>query len=288
MCSQVFSNFTTYIPNNNIGVPYASTVKVIPSVSINEVSSGSERAVNEKTVGMAALLQSIALCIQKGSQWFARQLESGKEFTSAENVKLIAQNMVKEHKLGRVTVDYISDLNKAKYAGSNLASEIEIVAKGKNAFYSDIHKLAVAPASKPSLILHELGHASNSKKLFTQLLQKSRRYAVSAPMILLFASRILGRDKDNKPNFIERNAGILGFAAFLPTIIEEGLASLKGIKAVKAVPQNILKGGLNTSILKRNYLLALCTYILGGVGLGIASKQTILENSTTNSRLTSK
>ena len=64
MCSQVFSNFTTYIPNN-IGVPYASTVKVIPSVSINEVSSGSDRTVNEKTVGMAALLQSIALCIQK-------------------------------------------------------------------------------------------------------------------------------------------------------------------------------------------------------------------------------
>lgn len=282
MCSQVFSNFTTYIPNTNYHVSSAKPAVVIPSVSLNEVDVDASRPVDEKTVGMAALLQSIALFIQKGSNWFARKLESGKEFTSAENVKLIAENMVKKHKLGTVMVDYISDLNKTKYAGSDLASEIEVVAKGKNAFYSDAHKLAVAPASKPSLILHELGHASNSKNLFTQLLQKSRRYAVSAPMILLFASRLLGRDKDNKPNFIERNAGILGFTAFLPTIIEEGMASFKGIKAIKDVPANLLKGSLDKGVLKRNYLLALCTYILGGIGLGIASKQTILENSSSN------
>lgn len=280
MCSQVFSSFTTYTPINNFSFAVPKSNSVVPAVSIGEAIETKNRPVDEKTVGMAALLQSIALFIQKGSQWFARQLEAGKEFTSADNVKLIAENMVNDHKLRRVTVDYISDLNKGKYAGSELANEIEVVAKGKNAFYSDVHKLAVAPASKPSLILHELGHASNSKKFFTQLLQQSRKYAVYAPMILLFASRLLGRKQEDKPNFIERNAGILGFTAFLPTIIEEAMASIKGIKAVKAVPKNLLKGAVNTNILKRNYFLALCTYILGGVGLGIASKQTILENST--------
>ena len=98
-------------------------------------------------------------------------------------------------------------------------------------------------------------------------------------MALLLASKVIGKPQDGDKNFIERNAGVLGFAAFLPTIIEEGAASLKGINAVKHVPRNLFEGALNTNILKRNYLCALATYILAGVGLGVASKQTIIENS---------
>jgi len=119
-----------------------------------------------------------------------------------------------------------------------------------------------------------------------QILQKSRKYAMAAPMALLALSKFVGRKDENKPNFIERNAGILGFSAFLPTIIEEGMASLKGIKAISKTPKELLKGAVNSGILKRNYLLALGTYVLAGIGLGVASKQAILENSTLNNRLT--
>lgn len=232
-----------------------------------------------KTVGLAAMLQALAIGIQKGSQWFAKKLEAGKEFTSSENVHKIANSMIKRNNL-KVTVDYITPQNRERYASNPaLYNELDAVAKGQNAFYADQYKLAVAPKSKPSLILHELGHATNTKNPILKLLQKSRRYAVYAPMALLLASKVIGKPQDGDKNFIERNAGVLGFAAFLPTIIEEGAASLKGINAVKHVPRNLLEGALNTNILKRNYLCALATYILAGVGLGIASKQTIIENS---------
>ena len=232
-----------------------------------------------KTVGLAAMLQALAIGIQKGSQWFAKKLEAGKEFTSAENVHKIADSMIKRNNLN-VTVDYITPQNRARYASNpSLYNELDAVAKGQNAFYADQYKLAVAPKSKPSLILHELGHATNTKNSILKLLQKSRRYSVYAPIALLLASKAIGKKENGEKNFIEKNAGVLGFTAFLPTIIEEAAASLKGINAVKKVPKNLLKGALNTNILKRNYLCALATYILAGVGLGIASKQTIIENS---------
>ena len=265
-----YSNYTGYYP-------YWQGQPVVVSSSIESENNAADKAA--KTVGLAALLQTLAFGIQKGSQWFAKKLEAGKEFTSSENVEKIANNMIKRNNLD-VTVDYITPANRERYrVNPALYNELDAVAQGKNAFYTDQFKLAVAPKSKPSLILHELGHASNSKNFLLKMLQKSRRYAMYAPMALLFASKIIGKPENKDKNFIERNAGALGFAAFLPTIIEEGAASIKGINAVNKVPKNLLKGALNTNILKRNYLFALATYILAGVGLGIASKQTIIENS---------
>ena len=63
---------------------------------------------------------------------------------------------------------------------------------------------------------------------------------------------------------------MIGFSAFLPTIIEEGMASLRGIKAAK-----VLGNKANLNVLKRNYGLAWGTYVLAGVGLGLAAKQSV-------------
>ena len=228
-----------------------------------------------KTAGLAGLLQVIALGLNKASQWFATKLAAGKEFTSAANVHHVANEMVRQNNLN-VNIGYINDANKFSYAQCyNLGNELEAVAKGQNAFFADKIKLAVAPEHKPSLILHELGHAINAKSKFTKLLQNSRRYAPFAPTAILVANGLFSNKNDGKKSFIERNAGLLGFAAFLPTIIEEGLASFRGVKAAKKVLNN--PAGLN--ILKKNYLLALSTYILAGIGLGVASKQAVLEDS---------
>ena len=78
--------------------------------------------------------------------------------------------------------------------------------------------------------------------------------------------------KDDKPNFIERNAGLIGFASFLPTIAEEGIASLRGLKYAKKLK------GVNLSPLKRNYFFAWMTYVIAGLGLGVAAKQALLSN----------
>lgn len=274
-----FSIYNQYPYSNSSSMPYWRGEYYSPEYTEYNDSSGVSGDM-AKTAGLAAFLQTMAIALQKGSQWFAKKLEAGQEFTSGENVKKIADKMLIDNNMRDVTVDYISDANKHHYMRNipQLANDIEVVAKGQNAFYTDELKLAVAPKSKPSLILHELGHAGNAKNWFLKLLQKSRKYAMGAPTALLIASNVLGKDKDGNDNFIARNAGKLGFIAFLPTIIEEAAASIRGIKAIDKVPQNLLNGPLNKSILKRNYFCALATYIIAGLGLGIASKQTILEN----------
>lgn len=225
-----------------------------------------------KTVATAGVLQGVAMLLQKVSAWFGAKLMQGKEFTSAENVKKVAQSMVNNNGLN-VKVDYIDAKNILSYK-PEFRPMLEQVAKGQNAFYADSLKLAVAPKSKPSLILHELGHAINATKgKFMRFLQKSRGFVAAVPTALLLANGLFKRE-DKKPNFIERNAGLIGFSAFLPTIIEEGLASLRGIKAAK----NTLGKSVKLGALKRNYFFAWMTYVLAGVGLGVAAKLSFLEN----------
>ena len=226
----------------------------------------------EKTVLTAGLLQAFALFLHKASEWCGNKLMQGKEFTNGENVKQIAQNMVKKNKLN-VDVDFIDANNINKYP-KVLQEALKPVARGENAFYTDQFKLAVAPKNKPSLILHELGHAINAHKgKFLKFLQKSRMFVSAVPTALLMLNGLSKQD-DNKPSFIERNAGKIGFAAFLPTIVEEGLASIRGVKAAKAT----LGNSVNLKPLKRNYFFAWLTYLIAGIGLGIAAKQSVIEN----------
>ena len=225
-----------------------------------------------KTLVTAGLLQAFAMFLQKASQWCGNKLMQGKEFTTAANIHKTAQNMVKNNKLN-VTVDFIDSKNINNY-GEGLREALKPVARGENAFYTDQLKLAVAPKSKPSLILHELGHAINAHKgKFLRFLQKSRGYAAAVPTALLLLNGLFRRD-DNKPNFVEKNAGIIGFAAFLPTIAEEGLASIRGVKAARQT----LGKSVNLAPLKRNYFFAWLTYVIAGIGLGVAAKQSMLEN----------
>lgn len=247
-----------------------------------------------KALTMAALLQACALGIQKISKVLSQKLMAGKEYTSSENVHKVAEYMKNKNNL-KVDVHYINDANKNTIANLyDLGNSLNVVARGENAFYVDkLHisnqarsmglnsKIAVAPHNKPSLILHELGHGINATKWFTKLLQKARPFAYSVPTAMLLASKIAGSNEDGKGNFVTRNAGVLGFCASLPTIIEEAIASYRGIKAAKiANLKGITKGPINLSLLKRNYALALGTYILGGIGLGIASKLTVLEHNS--------
>lgn len=229
-----------------------------------------------KTTVAAGVLQAIALGLHKASEWCSQKLMQGKEFTSAENIEKVAGKMVNDNKLN-VDVGFIGPSDVPSYAkkyGTGLAKELEVVASGQNAFYHDGLKLAVAPKSKPSLILHELGHAINARKgKFLRFLQKSRMFASAAPTALLMLDGIFHK-RDDKPNFIERNAGILGFMSFLPTIIEEGLASIRGVKAAKGV----LGKAVNLKALKRNYIFAWSTYLLAGIGLGVAAKQAFVQN----------
>ncbi|MEI8377381.1 MAG: hypothetical protein WCF95_02475 [bacterium] len=268
-----YQNFNSY--NNYPSVRNNAT---FGRQNMEEDNSVQNFAISAGGLGVASLL------LQRASKYLGDQLMAGKEFTSPENVKKVADNMVKDAALKDVLVEYIDHSNKGKF-GRDMAQALEPVAQGQNAFYLDrpiLHegkkvKLAVAPEAKPSLMLHELGHAVNSSKgKFMQFLQKSRGWAMGIPTALLVLNGLMGKDKDGKKNFVEKNAGLIGFGAFLPTIIEEGMASLRGIKA--AAKANLGKSA-NLNVLKRNYALAWGTYVLAGIGLGVAAKQSVISSN---------
>ena len=236
------------------------------------------------TVAKAGLLQVMAVLLTKVSGWCGQKLMQGKEFTSADNVNKIADEMLTSNNLkGKVAVEYIDNrnvksiINKIKSTkGVDMSNDLNTVARGANAFYADGLKLAVAPKSKPSLILHELGHAITAHKgKFMKFLQKSRIYAASVPTALLVLNGMT-KKTSGEESFIEKHAGKIGFCAFLPTIIEEGLASWRGIKAAEHVKKTV--SNLDLKPLKRNYAFAWMTYVIAGLGLGVAAKQSILEN----------
>ncbi len=237
-----------------------------------------------KAVATAGILQGAAILLQKLSQWCGNKLMQGKEFTNSENVKKIASKMLFDNGLSnKISVEYIDKKNvqsiagKYKNYGFDLTDALGPVARGENAFYTDQVKLAVAPKNKPSLILHELGHAVNAHKgKFLKFLQNSRsKITALSPLLILLNN--FSQKPDNEKTFIEKNAGTIGFLAFLPTIVEEGIASLRGIKAAKQI-KNTVDKTMDLKPLKRNYAFAWMTYLIAGIIFGIGTKLSILEN----------
>lgn len=252
----------------------------------NNYASARQNSIEDDSTQKLAMsaggLGIISVLIHKASELLAQKMSGGAEFTSSENVHKVANKMLKDNGLqDTVEIKYIDHKNKFDF-GPEMAKHLEPVAQGQNAFYMDKLqlsngenlKLAVAPKTKPSLMLHELGHAINSSKgQFMQFLQKSRGLAMAVPTALLVLNGLMGKDKDGKKNFVEKNAGLIGFSAFLPTIIEEGMASWRGVKAAR----EFLGKSANLKVLKRNYVLAWGTYVLAGIGLGVAAKQSVTQ-----------
>ncbi len=214
------------------------------------------------------ILQAVTIGLQKIAQLCAYKLSGGKEFADSITVKKIAENMKAKNALD-TAIEYITPDNMSqigsKYGINGMLGE---VARGRNAFFMSSKRLAVAPEAKPSLILHELGHAINAKNPITRLLQNSRRYAGFAPAAILIASKLIPDKEDGKPSFIKKYGGVLGALAFLPTVIEEALASARGIRAAKGA----LGKTPAIKTLTKNYGLALATYIISGIILGISTK----------------
>lgn len=258
-----YGNYNDYGSYNTTGTTYN------PNYKRNQEDN------TVKSVITLAGLGAASVFIQKASHFLADKLMRGKEFTTPENIKQVANEMLKSKNLqNEVEVGYLDKSNVDEFistCGKEWSNSLNNVAEGKNAFYADNLKLAVAPKDKPSLILHELGHAINAHSgAVMKFLQKSRGWAPYVPTALMFLAPMFQPKQENKHNFIKDHAGLIGFGAFVPTIIEEGMASLRGIKAAKILE------GVNRGHLIRNYALAWGTYVLAGLGLGIAAKQSVL------------
>lgn len=141
---------------------------------------------------------------------------------------------------------YSGALNKVfryilKRENHKITNSINEALDGNNGLYQAFSKHAVAPESKPFVMFHELGHAISLKsagifKILTKI------YPAKIAPIAILATGLMHnkKQKENKAfpekteDFINNNAGILTFSAFVPTLIEEAKASINGIKEVKS------------------------------------------------------
>lgn len=152
---------------------------------------------------------------------------------------------------------------------------------GENAFYTPKSNKIIMPEKELSLALfHEAGHATNQNlSTIGKMLQKCRGLIILAlpiGMIALWKTKKAPNQEpksttDKTTTFIKENAGKLTFATFIPRLLEEGLASIKGNNFAKKV----LSPELAKKVSKTN-ALGFSTYIgfaaLSSLGIYLGTK----------------
>ena len=151
--------------------------------------------------------------------------------------------------------------------------------QGENAAFDPISKKVIINTDKISVAgFHELGHAMNAlkSKFGVKYLAKMRvpGYAI-AGLMEYFAIFSRKRPKGAPRSFtdiIEDNCGKIAFAAMLPIVAEEAIASIRGVRlAKKAGTPNFLIRNM-----KKLYAKALMTYagraVLGSIAIYASRK----------------
>lgn len=148
---------------------------------------------------------------------------------------------------------------------------------GQNACYKPTLKEIVINTDKISIAgFHEAGHALNDLKGITGKLLSKMRWPGRAIAGLMGYVALFQRTKPkeaprDKMDFIKDNCGKIAFVSMLPTVLEEGMASYKGVKLAR-------KTGLAEPLIKnmkKLYAKALLTYVghatITGLAVGASS-----------------
>lgn len=161
---------------------------------------------------------------------------------------------------------------------------IKDTSEGKNAFCAlgkngkksiisvNLHKNA-------QTIFHEFGHAVNAASNdYKTILQNARKLRLMVPSIF-FASLVTQRKdnpvtkQDKAINTLKDNCGIIAAACSVPTVVEEGLASINGAKLAKNVLDEKMYKNLNKYNLKAWSTYVVSTALMGlGVQIGVTIK----------------
>ena len=218
--------------------------------------------------------------------------KTGKEFIEASKKAFGMSGLAQKYGTEFVNVKNISDvkdIDKAipkwikkfpkleKIVIKKLESAKTAIAEGKNAcFVPNTNKIYVNTDKMSYASFHEMGHALNKHaSKIGKILQKSRQpgmlLAVAAMFTAIFKRKKAEGEQptgvvDKVTTFIKDNCGKLAFLGTLPTILEEGLASVKGAKLAKEVlsPKNY-------KLLNKFNGAAWLSYLGMGVGITAAT-----------------
>ena len=226
------------------------------------------------------------------------------EADTLENTKNVASKILEETGLkskgvkinfvdgSKESLDSLSELIKNEVGQNSVFSRqmgrnyYETFKEGANAaFFPKGNQVVVNSKNLFTTVYHELGHSMNANgNWFTKGLQKARAitpFGVSLLAPVFLAVGLLHKVDNEKPkeqkgfvekslDFMANNAGKLTLATYIPMLAEEGLASVRGLKAAsKHLPKDIM------GKLGKNYAVAWCTYaataavISAGVALGV-------------------
>lgn len=155
------------------------------------------------------------------------------------------------------------------------------LSNGKNACYIPESNKIIVSKKLALSAFHELGHAANKNlSKIGKALQKSRSVFAIIPFaigaIALFKTKKAPEEEpkngaDKATTFVKNNAGKLTFLAFLPTIIEEGMATFKG----NGFAKKLLDPSLAKKVAKTN-AFGFISYIglaaLSGIGIYLGVK----------------
>ena len=154
-------------------------------------------------------------------------------------------------------------------------------AKGQNAFFAPLaNKIVYNPEKMALAPFHEIGHAMNWNTKWGKAIQLGRKpiMAIAGTITLLALAaksksraehqeKLTGKpEKKGFMSFIRDNAGKLSFAAMLPIVFEEGMASYKGAKLAKP----LLSPEMFKKMNKAN-AMGLATYVLGAAAVGVGA-----------------
>ena len=192
--------------------------------------------------------------------------------------------------------DLRAPVNSASNVFIDLLNPVIATENGRNAFFGGVKGLnglfgrifaneVVCNMDKlPTAVFHELGHAFNANNSkFWKCMQGIRVPAIAASMgLTLFAAFTKSEKADNNPNseltnaqkaknFVRSNAGPLAFAAMVPVLLEEGMATIRG----NAWAKDLLSPDIAKNVCKGNkiaYLSYLTTALALGASAFVAGK----------------
>ena len=166
---------------------------------------------------------------------------------------------------------------------------------GLNAcFLPNTNKILLPENNLRPSVFHEMGHAMNANfGTVTKQLQKMRGLSTIVPAAVIATSLLnkkkqgVKRQESEMPtnpikkafvktaDFVKDHAGLLTGLAFVPMLVEEGCATLKGQKALKSlVKDNVdLKNVLKQ--VKKTNAIAYASYVLAAVSTVAACKVAI-------------
>lgn len=187
----------------------------------------------------------------------------------AKNGKTPVAKTKLEKKLEELTKK-LSKRNEEKFSKA-----IKVISEGKNACYiPKIKKVLVNPNKMGFSTFHEMGHAINAtSKGFKGALSKSRHFIALLAPVVLFTSLIKKKKApeeqpknttDKVNTFVKNNCGKLMFLAMVPTILEEGLASINAAKIAKDVLKPDMVKKMNTLNAK-----AWGSYVFGALAMSV-------------------